>query len=532
MMQSDLTILSLFDGMSTGQTALRNLGFKIKKYYASEIKPYAIELTKHHYPDTIQLGDVRKWEEWDIDWKSIDLIFSGSPCQDLSIAGKRAGIHGEKSGLFWTFIDILNHVKKLNPNVKFLQENVGSASKKDVGIMSRAMGVYPVRINSNLLTAQNRDRLYWFGQNRERFYFDEYYCYICNSKRENYENKIKTISRETSSKRESETNKKRENDNEKSRFKFIKKMQKENEDTFKKGDGWNYSSEYGRFISDYENGEEMRCVCCGKRLNNRPYNSSISWGNKRVEQLTSTLSKVQFEQTRQNNGRIFEVYPIGKKGTESLLGEECAIIPQPKDKGIFLKDIIESGEVYNDKARAILERDAKSYKCSNKDSQTKLIESRILKGKQLPTFIKEIIQINPLKEFGGQPRQQNRVYDVNGIYPCLVTKNNGMIAIVKENTKKGFIEVHQGDCVDLGFPKSKTRRGRLMKEKSNCLMESRNEFYHNNVYYLRLLTQTELERLQGFPDGWTSILSYNKASSLLGDGWTLPVIEHILSFMK
>ena len=156
-----MNVISLFNGMSTGHTALENVGIKVGKYYSSEIKPAAIKLTQHHYPDTIQLGDVTKWKEWDIDWKNIDMVLSGSPCQDLSIAGKREGLEGERSGLFFVFVDILNHIKELNPKVLFLQENVGSANKRDVGIMSRALGVYPVRINSALVTAQSRDRYYW-----------------------------------------------------------------------------------------------------------------------------------------------------------------------------------------------------------------------------------------------------------------------------------------------------------------------------------------------------------------------------------
>ena len=156
-----MIVLSLFNGMNTGRQALENVGIKVDKYYSSEIKQYAIELTQYHFPDTIQVGDVTKWREWDIDWKSIDLVLSGSPCQDLSAAGKRAGINGKKSSLFFVFVEILEHIKSLNPNVLFLQENVGSASKLDVGVMSRALGVYPVRINSSLVTAQLRDRYYW-----------------------------------------------------------------------------------------------------------------------------------------------------------------------------------------------------------------------------------------------------------------------------------------------------------------------------------------------------------------------------------
>jgi len=167
-----MNVVSLFNGMNTGRQALENVGIKVNKYYSSEIKPYAIELTQHHFPDTIQVGDVTKWKEWNIDWKSIDLILSGSPCQDLSAAGKRAGINGSKSSLFFVFIEILEHIKTLNPNVLFLQENVGSASKLDVGIMSRALGVYPVRINSKLVTAQLRDRYYWSNIKTKETMFD------------------------------------------------------------------------------------------------------------------------------------------------------------------------------------------------------------------------------------------------------------------------------------------------------------------------------------------------------------------------
>jgi site-specific DNA-cytosine methylase len=147
--------------MNTGRQALENVGIKVNKYYSSEIKPYAIELTQYHFPDTIQVGDVTKWREWNIDWKSIDLILSGSPCQDLSAAGKRAGINGSKSSLFFIFVEILEHIKSLNSNVLFFQENVGSANKLDIGIMSRALGVYPVRFNSELVVAASRDRYYW-----------------------------------------------------------------------------------------------------------------------------------------------------------------------------------------------------------------------------------------------------------------------------------------------------------------------------------------------------------------------------------
>ncbi len=281
-----INVLSLFNGMNTGRQALENVGIPVNKYYSSEIKPYAIELTQHHFPDTIQVGDVTKWKEWDIDWESIDLVLSGSPCQDLSAAGKRAGINGSRSSLFFTFVEILEHIKSLNSNVLFLQENVGSARKEDVGIMSRSLGVYPVRINSSLVTAQLRDRYYWTNIRTKQ---DGIFCDI---------------------------------------------------------------------ITD---------------------------------------------------------------------------IPQPKDKGILLKDIITSGQVDTNKHVSL-----KTNQC-NSNTQ------RYLKHRNETT---------------------------------------GMITLIKENE------------------------------------------------LVRTVNKTEMCRLQGFPDDYCDILTITKAASLLGDGWTLPIIEHIFKFIK
>lgn len=168
-----MNVVSLFNGMGTLRQAFHDMNIKVDKYYSSEIKSHAIRLQQHHFPDVIQVGNILKWKSWDIEWKSIDFIGSGSPCQDLSIAGQGAGIYGKDSILFFTFVEILNHVKKLNPNVKYIQENVASAKKLDIGIMSRKLGVYPVKINSSLLTAQLRDRYYWTNISIDDNLFDK-----------------------------------------------------------------------------------------------------------------------------------------------------------------------------------------------------------------------------------------------------------------------------------------------------------------------------------------------------------------------
>jgi len=321
-------VLSLFNGMNTLRQAMENVGIPVKKYYSSEIKPCAIKLTQYHFPDTIQLGDITKWREWDIDWSEITFIGSGSPCQDLSIAGKRAGLSGDKSSLFYTFIDILEYVKGLNPNVKFLQENVGSAPTEAVKLMSESLDILPIRINSNLVTAQNRDRFYWSN--------------------------IKVITDWT---------------------------------------GYNWTD-----------------------------------------------------------------------------------IPQPEDRKIFLKDIITDGAVFIEKAQALLESEAKTYSYNDMNKFTYLIKKRIEEGRQIPNF---------------------------------VYRNKGNTLL-------------ESDSIPTSNQDEILRRS-IEMSMSNCV---------NNQGNIRILNKTELCRLQGFPDNYCEILSRNKSASLLGDGWTLPVIEHILSFYK
>lgn len=107
-MDKPLTVLSLFDGMSCGQIALRELGVEVSIYYASEVDKHAIAQTQLNFPETIQLGDVEGWRSWDIDWSSINLLLAGSPCQGFSLAGKMLGHDDQRSRLFWVFVDILS----------------------------------------------------------------------------------------------------------------------------------------------------------------------------------------------------------------------------------------------------------------------------------------------------------------------------------------------------------------------------------------------------------------------------------------
>lgn len=176
-----MTVLSLFDGMSCGQIALRELGVTIDRYYASEVDKFAIQNTMANFPDTVQLGDVRQ-----VDARSlgkVDLLIGGSPCQCFSFAGKRAGISTKskeqietltrylelkqqgfefegQSYLFWEYVRILNELRENNPNILFMLENV-EMGKRWEQVINEALSIVGVHINSALVSAQVRKRIYW-----------------------------------------------------------------------------------------------------------------------------------------------------------------------------------------------------------------------------------------------------------------------------------------------------------------------------------------------------------------------------------
>ena len=150
-----MNILSLFDGCSCARVALDRANIKVTNYFASEIDKYAIQVSKKNYPDIIQLGDITKIQGKDL--PKIDLIIGGSPCQNLSFSGNGEGLEGSQSYLFFEYVRLL---KEYNPRY-FLLENVASMSKNNKDKITKIMNVDPILINSALVSAQNRKRLYW-----------------------------------------------------------------------------------------------------------------------------------------------------------------------------------------------------------------------------------------------------------------------------------------------------------------------------------------------------------------------------------
>lgn len=157
-----MNVLSLFDGISCGMIALDKLGINVNNYFASEIDENAIKISKANYPNIKHIGDVTKITKDNIkNMPKIDLILGGSPCQGFSNNGKGLNFNDPRSKLFFDFVNILNWVREVNnKNVKFLLENV-KMKKEWEDIITQYVKVKPIEINSKLLTAQNRPRLYW-----------------------------------------------------------------------------------------------------------------------------------------------------------------------------------------------------------------------------------------------------------------------------------------------------------------------------------------------------------------------------------
>ncbi len=173
-----INVLSTFDGIACGYQALSEAGIEVNKYFASEIDQHAINVSMKNFRDIIQIGDVSKVRFGPNIYNSnknglwfiqrdhyyhtpvkIDLVLGGSPCQSFSNVGDGTGFDGE-SKLFWEFVRVLTQAKKANPKVKFLFENV-KMKKEWQDIITKALGVEPIIINSALVSAQHRERCYW-----------------------------------------------------------------------------------------------------------------------------------------------------------------------------------------------------------------------------------------------------------------------------------------------------------------------------------------------------------------------------------
>jgi DNA (cytosine-5)-methyltransferase 1 len=429
-------VLSLFDGLSCGQIALKELGAKVDKYYASEIDKHAIKQTMLNFPDTIQLGSVTDVDVSKLD--KIDLLIGGSPCTNFSFAGKRNGMstttneeiytldrylelkkggfqfEGE-SFLFWEYMRILNDIRKYNPNVKFLLENV-EMGKKWERTLSEAIGLFGVHINSALVSAQNRKRIYWTNiRTKQMGFFGDVYSDI---------------------------------------------PQPEDRGILLKD------------ILEDEVSEKyyLKNIVVDKLIQHRNLHKELGHG---------------FDAKSHNKDEKMQALNVGGKGIDDLV---CIPCDYRHSEGIRLKADGKTGTLLS---RARNDESCGQMVCvamRGREGGEQHLEPQISgKTNTITTVQKDnlVLQINPSKESGGkQPYQHNRVYDTNGISPCLNTDARAPSILTIED------------------------------------------------YRIRRLTPTECSRLQTIPEWYRWECSDTQAYKMLGNGWTVEVIKHILQFLE
>lgn len=388
--------------MSCGQIALRELGIGVDRYYASEIDCHAIAQTALNFPDTVQLGDVRTVNVSAL--PKIDLILAGSPCQGFSYAGKQLNFNDPRSALFFEFVRILRHVQALNPDVKFLLENVRMKREYEQRI-SDTLGLSPVTINSALVSAQNRMRLYWSNiRTRQAGLFGNHITDIPQPQ------------------------------------------------------------DRGLFLSDILVDEvDERYNIKDTVLQNLIYHKERNKKNGRRYGMViktpdekSVAMRGRYNQANGRNKQQLEARHDGKTNTITTVQKDNFILQRSRGNNV--------GAVYIGKTPTLT---------SNAWEQNNLVCSRTVK------------QINPSVESNGrQPYHQNRVYAADGISPALCSSRRGQSPLI----------IAPDDI-------------------------------------LRRMTPTECARLQTIPEWYKWGCSSTQQYKMLGNGWTVEVIKHILSFL-
>jgi len=464
-----MNVLSLFDGMSCAQIALKESGIKYENYFASEIDKHAIKVTQHNFPNTIQLGSVV-----DVDClklPKIDILFGGSPCQSFSFAGKRKGMSTKdsqeiltlehylelksegyefegQSYLFWEYMRILSELRKVNPDIKFLLENVEMGEKWE-RVLSKAIGVNGIHVNSALVSAQNRKRIYWlnFGMQPSGLF-----------------NEMQSIIRQP--------------------------------------------KDRGILLKDILESEVDERYYLSEKAVDRCLNNDRS----RLTDIEQKSGAVLANQAKQSTDMITIVHntmprssTTGKGGTGPLSRQDGKTYCLDTGSTNAIEIVAMRGRP-NEQGKNIQQLESNGTGKTN--SLTSVQKDNL------------VMQLNPSTESGGkQPYQQNRVYDKEGISPALCANKSDLLIYAADYRSDAGIRIREN-----GKAPTLTRGSENSGTQYNSLAVINSR--------IRRLTPTECKRLQTVPDWYDmTVLSDTQQYRCLGNGWTIKVIEHILSYL-
>lgn len=540
-----MNVLSLFDGMSCGQQALERIGIKVDNYYASEIDKFAIKVTMENYPNTIQLGSVVNVDGDKL--PKIDLLIGGSPCQSFSFAGKRKGMATKdeqeiltldhylqlksegyefegQSYLFWEYMRLLNETK---PKY-FLLENVMMGEKWEK-VLSKAIGVNPIKINSSLVSAQNRERLYWtnIGMVPGGLFGD-----LTSIIEQPLDKKIflKDIL---------------ENDVDEKYFlsqKMVDGFMKHNENHSKKGTGF--------LFEPRDENKKGSCLRANASINatdntiichNLMTRGSTN-GNGGSGHLSKNDGKTYCLDTNQSNAiEIVGAIKFGRTDEAKKIRKEN--MKNGKDHTPFSEKTIVN--IDYDKMNTLVTSSSKDNLLSveicamrgrpNKDGKN--IQKLEYRGDGKTNTLTSVNKDNLIKSNKklGKTIEKNKTKlkdgDLLDCYNQTIHSDKSITVTTRINASNNtFIYKDELSAIMLGRSKN---WGNPEKQdgKSYTLCKEQAHGVKNNSR-IRRLTPLECERLQTVADGYTSCVSDSQRYKMLGNGWTVDVIAHIFKYIK
>ena len=550
-----MNVLSLFDGMSCGRIALERLDIKVDNYYASEIDKYAMKVSEANYPDIIQVGDIT---ELDLStMPKIDLIMGGSPCQGFSFAGKQLAFDDPRSALFFEFVRC---VKELEPQY-FLLENV-RMKKEYLDVISEYMGVEPIMINSALVSAQNRVRYYW--TNIPGIEQPEQRGIVLRDilETETNENPVKDTARNQRHYRNADAKalcmtatmykgagnngmtlvqekpvkvgmnveqvKVRKHEVEIISLQYLlREMKKE-------------SSKTNKQIAEETNTAITKVEHWFRSDSSFAIPSDDVWFKlKDVLGIQTNLFDKQIMEFEYRDG-VYEtkqrVYSENGKSPTLTAGNKDQYI-ETHDKPKKIHDIPRDILKDNERQRRVYAEEGKSPSLLARSDSPKIMKETHDTPKQVGIAV----------DIKGHD-QIKRVYSPDGKSSTLTTCGGGhrepKVAVFSEDRINKFKETLKDDpkpsangIIQLNNPSHSSGRVYSPEGKSPTLMAGnsgggKEPVKINDDIYWRKLTPVECERLQTVPDNYTNHVSNTQRYKMLGNGWTIEVIAHILKKIK
>ena len=603
-----MKVLSLFDGMACGMIAMQLAGVDVESYDAYEIDKYAIKTAQHNFPMIKEHGDV-----FDADftqYEGVDFLIGGSPCTYWSIAQTK-NRETVASGMGWElFSQYVRALHEAKPKY-FIYENNKSMSKDIRASIDKAFGFEAVLINSALVSAQNRQRLYWVGRRNE----DGTYSKVNVEQPLDRGILLKDVLDNAVAWREKaytiDANYYKATDGTDpfgghqsnnrmmaadpvclryERTEEAKRCRKAYE-AHEIKHGYNELNELhprpdgktNTLTTVLKDNQIMEPVCVAER--GRMYCGQPQHYEARTDGKTNTLTSVE------KDNRVAEPVKVGYVGN----GGQCNRVYSVNGKAVA--QTAQSGGMgsntglYAEPINVTADGKAQCLRATcYKDGIRNIIANYVDKKTGVAEPINDILQVGAMPRPDGEISTSAgfRIYstEAKGRYLCAngggAGAKTGLYAIptmpVNEATAKGYTEIECGDCVDLSMQNSKTRRGRSMADKANC-MQTSNDFYQyvayaiefdddgkpikaigkdgkeitiyevkdgkitikgkqypiklkDGFYIIRKLTVCECMRLQTVPEWYEFPVSDSQAYKMLGNGWTCEVIAHILKSLK